>query len=496
MTRPTTSGSELSQLAALVSATISEAATVFGITHDSKSVQPGDLYVALQGANRHGIEFVDEAIANGAVAIASDSHGATISRQKGLPTIELKNARKDMAIIAAKVYGNPESKLIISGVTGTNGKTTTTHMLRSIFLDAGKRVGVIGTLGTYLDEEHLPGARTTPESTDLFATLALMVERGITHVFMEVSSHALTLYRVAGIKFDVAVFTNLTQDHLDFHGSMENYFQAKSLLFTPDYAKAAVICVDDDWGTKLATTTSIPVVTIGQDGNWKTSDIASTAAGVTTQNIDIASTDIASTDSISLTVNMLGSYNAMNAACALAASQLLGLSISTSLESLKNVRPIPGRLEQVSIASAGTAIVDYAHTPDAVATVLTVIRDANPSRIITVIGCGGDRDAAKRPVMGKVAAQLSNIVIITDDNPRSEEPAAIRNAIMAGTNGCQAEIFEVADRRAAIVKALSLASSGDVIAILGKGHESGQEIAGEVFPFDDRDVVRQESANV
>jgi len=289
----------------------------------------------------------------------------------------------------------------------------------------------------------------------------------------------------------VAVFTNLTQDHLDFHGSMENYFQAKSLLFTPDYAKAAVICVDDDWGTKLATTTSIPVVTIGRDGNWKTTDIASTAAGVTTQNIDIANAD-----SISLTVNMLGSYNAMNAACALAASQLLGLSISTSLESLKNVRPIPGRLEQVSIASAGTAIVDYAHTPDAVATVLTVIKDANPSRIITVIGCGGDRDAAKRPLMGKVAAQLSNIVIITDDNPRSEEPAAIRSAIMAGTNGCQAETLEVADRRAAIAKALSLANSGDVIAVLGKGHETGQEIAGEVFPFDDRDVVRQESINV
>lgn len=491
VTRPKTNGSELSQLAALVSGTFSEEATVYGITHDSKSVQPGDLYVALQGAIRHGIEFVDEAIANGAVAIASDSHGTAISKQKGLPTIELVNAREDMAIIAAKVYGNPESKLTFTGVTGTNGKTTTTHMLRSIFLDAGKRVGVIGTLGTYLDEEHLPGARTTPESTDLFAILALMVERGITHVFMEVSSHALTLHRVAGIKFDVAVFTNLTQDHLDFHGSMESYFEVKSLLFTSDYSRAAVICVDDDWGMKLASTTSIPAVTIGRDGNWKTSDSASNTAGFTTQNIDIANTD-----SISLTVNMLGSYNAMNAACALAASQLLGMSISSSLESLKKVRPIPGRLEQVSIVSPGTAIVDYAHTPDAVATVLTVIKDANPIRIITVIGCGGDRDAAKRPLMGKVAAQLSNIVIVTDDNPRSEEPDAIRSAMIVGTKDCQAEIFEVADRRVAIAKALSLASSGDVIAVLGKGHESGQEIAGEVFPFDDRDVVRQESANV
>lgn len=491
VTRPKTNGSELSQLAALVSATISDEATVYGITHDSKSVQPGDLYVALQGANRHGIEFIDEAIANGAVAIASDSHGATISKQKGLPAIQLVNARQDMAFIAAKIYGNPESKLIFAGVTGTNGKTTTTHMLRSIFLDAGKRVGVIGTLGTYLDEEHLPGARTTPESTDLFATLALMVERGITHVFMEVSSHALTLHRVAGIKFDVAVFTNLTQDHLDFHGSMENYFEAKSLLFTADYAKAAVICVDDDWGMKLASTTSVPALTIGREGNWKTSEVVSAATGVTTQTIEIADTD-----SISLSVNMLGSYNAMNAACALAACQLLGMSIASSLESLKKVRPIPGRLEQVSIASPGTAIVDYAHTPDAVATVLTVIKDANPNRIITVIGCGGDRDSAKRPLMGKVAAQLSNIVIVTDDNPRSEDPSEIRSAIIAGTKGCPAEILEVADRRAAIAKALSLASSDDVIAVLGKGHESGQEVAGELIPFDDRDVVRQESENV
>lgn len=491
VTRPKTSGSELSQLASLVSATFSKEATVFGITHDSKSVQPGDLYVALLGANRHGIEFIDEAIANGAVAVASDSHGATISRQEGLPTIELVNARKDMAAIAARIYGNPESKLVLTGVTGTNGKTTTTHMLRSIFLDAGKRVGVIGTLGTYLDDEHLPGARTTPESTDLFATLALMVESGITHVFMEVSSHALTLNRVTGIKFAVSVFTNLSQDHLDFHGSMENYFAAKSLLFTSEYSDSAVICNDDDWGMKLAAITQIPVITIGRDGNWKTSDVTSSSDGFTTQTIDAENSGL-----ISMTVNMLGSYNATNAACALATSQLLGLPIAASLESLKRIRSIPGRLEKVSIASPGTAIVDYAHTPDAVATVLNVIKDANPNRIITVIGCGGDRDALKRPLMGKVAAQLSDVVIITDDNPRSENPAAIRSAMVAGTQGCQAELFELGDRRAAIAKALSLSQSGDVIAILGKGHESGQEIAGEVLPFDDRDVVRQESENV
>lgn len=491
MTRPKTKGVALSRLAELVSGVVSGQAKVFGITHDSRFVQPGDIYIALLGANNHGIEFLDEAIKNGAVAIASDSHGTQLAKQKGLPVIELSNARKDMAVLAAEIYGNPQTKLIIAGVTGTNGKTTTTHMLRSIFIDAGKKVGVIGTLGTYLGNEHLPGARTTPESTDLFATLGLMVEQGITYVFMEVSSHALALHRVDGIKFDVAIFTNLTQDHLDFHGSMENYFAAKALLFTSKFAKQAVICTDDEWGMKLAKECSIPKTTVGQNGNWKTSKATSNSTGVTTQQILIEKGS-----QISLSVNMLGSYNATNAACALIASTMLGLEVSKTLDSLKNVRAIPGRLENVSIASTGTAIVDYAHTPDAVQTVLTVIKDANPAKVITVIGCGGDRDALKRPLMGKVAAQLSDIVIITDDNPRSEDPALIRSAMLAGAQGMSAEVIEVADRREAIAKALGLAKSGDVIAILGKGHETGQEVAGQVFPFDDRVVVRQESENV
>jgi UDP-N-acetylmuramoyl-L-alanyl-D-glutamate--2,6-diaminopimelate ligase len=466
-------------------------AKIFGITHDSGSVQPGDLYVALRGTNHHGIEFLDEAITNGAVAVATDDDGAEVAHLKKLPTIVSPSPRKDMAALAAKIYGNPESRLTLVGVTGTNGKTTTTHMLRSIFLDANEKVGAIGTLGTYLGEENLPGARTTPESTDLYATLAVMAERGITHVFMEVSSHALALNRVSGIKFDVAIFTNLTQDHLDFHGSMENYFAAKALLFTSEFSKQAIICTDDDWGIKLAGQVKIPVVTIGTNGDWETTQANSSADGMTTQQIKIKNSD-----TISISVNMLGSYNATNAACALAASQLLGLPMTDGIESLKNIRAIPGRLEKVSIKSPGTAIVDYAHTPDAVATVLTVIKDANPKRIITVIGCGGDRDSLKRPLMGKVAAQLSEIVIVTDDNPRSEDPAEIRKAVIDGTTNGSAEVLEVGDRRAAISKALELAEPGDVIAVLGKGHESGQEIAGKVFPFDDRLVVREESKNV
>lgn len=491
MTRPKTDGSALSQLANLVSGSHTGAATVLGITHDSKSVHPGDLYVALLGAKNHGIDFIDEAISNGAVAVASDSHGVSIAKQKGIPVIELSNARKDMAKLAAEVYGHPEKKLELVGVTGTNGKTTTTQILRSIFLDAKKQVGVIGTLGTYLNEEHMPGARTTPESTDLYATLAVMAERGITHVFMEVSSHALALNRVSGIKFDIAIFTNLSQDHLDFHGTMDNYFAAKALLFTPEFSKQAIICTDDDWGVKLAAQTKIPVITIGANGDWKTTQATSNADGMTTQKIEFQNAD-----PISISVNMLGTYNATNAACALAASQILGLSLEAGLESLKNVRSIPGRLEKVSIESPGTVIVDYAHTPDAVATVLTVIKDANPKRIITVIGCGGDRDPLKRPLMGKVAAQLSDIVIVTDDNPRSEDSAAIRKAVINGTTDCPAQVFEIGDRRSAISKALQLAEFDDVIAVLGKGHESGQEIAGKVFPFDDRVVVNEESKNV
>lgn len=491
VTRPKTNGSQLSKLATLVSRSCKGEAEVFGITHDSRCVKSGDLYVALLGANVHGIEFIDQAIANGAVAVATDSHGAEIASQKNVPVIELLDARKEMAKLASEIYGNPESKLTITGVTGTNGKTTTTHILRSMFLDAGKHVGVIGTLGTYLDEEHLPGARTTPESTDLYATLALMVERGITHVFMEVSSHALVLQRVEGIKFDVAIFTNLTQDHLDFHGTMENYFAAKALLFTPEYSKQAIICTDDSWGAKLSIQVSIPVTTIGSNGIWKTSKATSSSSGITSQQVSIPNNE-----SIAVEVNMLGAFNATNATCALAASQLLGLSLTSALKSLKEVRPIPGRLEQVKILSPGTAIVDYAHTPDAVATVLSVIKDANPNKIITVIGCGGDRDSTKRPLMGKVAAQLSDIVIVTDDNPRSEDPKVIRKSICDGAKEGPAQVFEVADRREAISKALILALPGDVVAVLGKGHESGQEIKGEIFSFDDRIVVRQESENV
>ncbi len=382
--RPVKINSSLSGLATLVSGSCKGEATVTGITHDSRSVQPGDLYVALPGANTHGIEYVDQAIINGAVAIATDSKGCKLLSTKKVPYLELSDARKDMAKLAATIYGHPETKLKIVGVTGTNGKTTTTHMLRSMYLDSGAHVGVVGTLGTYLDLESIPTARTTPESTDLFAVLAIMAERGITHVFMEVSSHALELDRVLGLQFDVAIFTNLTQDHLDFHGSMEHYFAAKAKLFNSSYAKTAVVCVDDDWGKKLFAQIEIPAISIGKTGDWKTQPATLSSTGLTTQEIQ-CSDGI----SFSIEVNMLGAYNAMNASCALAASEVLGLPIAEGIESLRKIRAIPGRLESVKVASGGAVIVDYAHTPDAVATALKTISESGVGQLITVIGCGG-----------------------------------------------------------------------------------------------------------
>ena len=487
--RPTTQTTSLSTLSKIVAGTLSGIGEVTGISHDSRTIQPGDLYLALPGSNHHGADFIEQAVANGAVAVVSDSHGISKAQSFELATIEVQNPRQSMAALAAEIYGHPEAQLKITGVTGTNGKTTTTHMLRSIFLDAGHHVGVIGTLGTYIDNEFLPGARTTPESTDLYALLAVMVERGITHVFMEVSSHALELHRVDGIKFSVAIFTNLTQDHLDFHGSMENYFAAKAKLFTPVFAENAVICVADSWGQKLASHVEIPSITIGETGDWSLLPTLQSDSGTT--QLDILQPN---RSPVKIAVNMLGEFNAINAAFALVASHLLGNPIDKSLTSLRNVRAIPGRLEEVKITGPGTVIVDYAHTPDAVTTALNAIRAAGPRKVITVIGCGGNRDSAKRPLMGKIAAQLSDVVIVTDDNPRSEVPADIRSAVLTGASQGEAEVIEVGDRREAIARALTLANAGDVVAILGKGHETGQEINGEVLPFDDRAVAIQESS--
>lgn len=468
---------------------------VTGITHNSREVVPGDVYVALPGANFHGAQFVPEAITKGAVAIATDQDGLSVIKNNvpnfDLPTIELTNPRPDMATLAARVYGHPERHLTLVGVTGTNGKTSVTHILQSLFTNFGYRVGVIGTVGTYVAGTHLAGVRTTPESTDLYAILAKMVQANVTHVFMEVSSHALAMDRVAGLKFEKAIFTNLSQDHLDFHGTMENYFAAKAKLFTPDFAKSAVICLEDDWGKKLKNQTVIPVSTVGLASAQIATDWEIKNLHLTVNRTGFSLTH--KHQNFECEIPMIGSFNATNAAVAVVVATELGLDPDLVTRDLVNINAVPGRSQIVTHNSPGTAIVDYAHTPEAVEKVLSTLREVCDGQLITVLGCGGDRDATKRPLMGKVAAQISDVVIVTDDNPRSEDPAKIRAAVLGGINALDAEVLEIGDRRAAIKQALAKASHSDVVAVLGKGHEQGQEIAGEIFPFDDVKVIQEEA---
>ena len=462
-----------------------------GITHNSKEVEPGDIFVALPGANHHGQQFIPQAITNGAVAIATDQVGLASALATGLPVITVNNPRMDMAVLAARVYDHPEKKLTLVGVTGTNGKTSVTHILQSIFSQFGFKVGVIGTVGTYIAGQHLSGVRTTPESTDLYAILALMVQQDITHVFMEVSSHALAQDRVHGLQFSKAIFTNLSQDHLDFHGTMENYFAAKAKLFTPEFAQSAVICVEDSWGQKLVTQTSIPKTTVGLrqaalKSDWAISDLRLSV----TQTEFVLSHE---NQDYPCSIPMIGAFNATNAAVAMVVATELGLDVGLVSRQLAQVSAVPGRSQLVIHNSPGTAIVDYAHTPEAVEKVLATLREVCAGQLITVIGCGGDRDATKRPLMGKVAAEISDVVIVTDDNPRSEDPAKIRAAVLAGITAKNTEVIEVGDRRKAIKQALAKASHADIVAVLGKGHEQGQEIAGQIFPFDDVQVIQQEA---
>lgn len=459
---------------------------ITGVTHDSRSATAGDLYIAIPGLTQHGISFAKQAIENGAVAIASDKHGCEIAGELGVPWILLQNPRLDMASIAAEFYGHPELKLKMIGVTGTNGKTTIAQMLRVLLTSAGHKVGVIGTLGSFVGDLEIPSKRTTPESADLFALLAQMVAEGADTVCMEVSSHALELHRVAGINFDVAVFTNLTQDHLDFHGTMADYFAAKEKLFTDGRCQIAVIDSDDEWGLKLISSSDAQqVVTVGANGAWKISNVSTNLSGNTAFDLTTPSEHFA------VTIPMYGQFNAKNAALCLAVCESLGLDPKTVKDALANLPQVPGRMQLVANNNGALAFVDYAHTPDAVEKVLTELLLAKPAKLITVVGCGGDRDPSKRSIMGQIAAQLSDVVVITDDNPRSESPAHIRSEVFSGTLGQPAQVIEIGDRREAISYAISVATAGDVVAVLGKGHEVGQEVNGVVTDFDDVKVIRE-----
>jgi UDP-N-acetylmuramoyl-L-alanyl-D-glutamate--2,6-diaminopimelate ligase len=470
---------------------------ITGVCLDSRAIRPGDLYAALPGQRTHGARFVSAAAERGAVAVLTDPAGVELAEAAGLPVLAVDDPRAALGALAAWLFGEPARQMLMLAVTGTNGKTTTTFLMDgALRRGGGRRCGLVGTVETRIVDRRLPSVRTTPEAPDLQALLALMVAEGADACSMEVSSHALALGRVDGIQFDVAGFTNLSQDHLDFHATMAEYFAAKAELFTPARARVGVVCVDDEWGRRLADSATIPIVTVATrpgagPADWRVSQPRPDGIG-TSFTLRGPNGSV-----VAARCPLPGDFNVANTALALVMLVATGIAAETAADWLAQADPVPGRMEQIGgtqVAGEPLAIVDYAHTPDAVEAALRTLRGARPGRLVVVLGAGGDRDRAKRPLMGQAAAREADVVIVTDDNPRSEDPAAIRAAVLAGTVSSGASgptVIEVADRRAAVLEGVRQAWDGGTLLVAGKGHESGQEIAGVVHPFDDRDVVRQ-----
>jgi UDP-N-acetylmuramoyl-L-alanyl-D-glutamate--2,6-diaminopimelate ligase len=456
---------------------------VTGVTLDSRSIRPGDLYAALPGEVTHGGAFIPVAVRGGAVAVLSDN---TVEAPEHLPLLVCDDPRGVVGWLAAEVYGHPSDALTMLGVTGTNGKTTVTYLLDAALRAARRVTGVIGTVETRLGDEVLGSVRTTPEATDLHALLAVARERGVDVVSMEVSSHALAQHRVDGVTYDVAIFTGLSQDHLDYHGTMERYFAAKASLFDASRCRAAVVCLDDDWGTQLADGVQVPLLTYSAARNaradWQATDITADARGSRFRARGPEGEDVA------VEVSLPGSFNVANALAALVALVSLGVDAETVAAGIGSATGVPGRLERVEAGQSFVALVDYAHTPDAVERVLSALRPLTAGRLVVVLGAGGDRDAGKRPAMGRAAVDGSDLAVLTSDNPRGEDPLAI---LAQMTDGLTGSFAVEPDRTAAIALAAAGLGAGDTLLVAGKGHETGQEIAGVVHPFDDRDVLRR-----
>ncbi len=457
--------------------------SVTGVTLSSTQVIPGDLYAALPGAKTHGARYAQDALGRGAVAVLTDAVGRDLIGEVAVPVLVVENPRAKLGELSVLVFGHPADRLRTFGVTGTNGKTTVTYMLSAALQALGMPTGMIGTTGTWLGDTLLPTARTTPEAPDVQALMALMADAGVQALAMEVSSHALVLGRVDGVVFDVAGFTNLSPDHLDFHETMESYFAAKASLFTAQRARSAVINTDDEWGRRLAAATELPARTYALSGpaDLEATDVVCRADGS-------QFTVLSEGRGVPATIAAPGEFNVANA---LAAIGMLGASevgLDEAANALSAFRGVPGRMQVVP--GPVPVIVDYAHTPDAVARALGAVRPLTQGRIVCVLGCGGDRDAGKRPEMGRIGARESDLLIVTDDNPRSEVPASIRAAVLQGASSVAgAHVTEIGDRAEAIEHAIGMAQPGDTVLLLGKGHETGQEIAGVVHPFDDRLVA-------
>jgi UDP-N-acetylmuramoyl-L-alanyl-D-glutamate--2,6-diaminopimelate ligase len=492
--------SRLTALASLAGAELIGADTsVTGVTHASGEVRPGDLYAALPGTRRHGAEFAGAAAAAGAVAVLTDPAGRDQAADAGLPVLVVGEPREALGPVASAIYGDPTARLTMIGITGTAGKTSTAYLVESGLRAAGLTTGLIGTVETRLGDLVVDSVRTTPEAADLHAMLAWAVEHGVTAVVMEVSSHALVMGRVGGVRFDVGGYTNFGLDHLDFHTDAEDYFAAKARLFD-GRCRFEVLNLDDEALRPLFKPATLSYSANGaREATWWASDIRPSRFG---QRFVAHGTPPApgpadgaenqpGTVTVEAGVALPGRHNVANALLAQAMLVAAGTDPRIAARGIANCPGVPGRLELVASPGEVLGVVDYAHKPDAIVAALLALRElatGRGGRLICVIGAGGDRDRGKRPLMGAAAARGADLVVVTDDNPRTEDPAAVRAAVRAGAeeSGAAAKIIEIAGRRAAIDEAVRLAARGDVVAVLGKGHERGQEVGGEILPFDDR----------
>ena len=428
------------------------------LAYDARAVGPGVLFFCVPGSRADGHDFAPEAVANGAVALVVER-----PLEHDVPQLVVPDARRAMAVVADEFFGHPSEELQVAGVTGTNGKTTTTFLLYSILAAAGARPGLIGTIESRVGGERRPAARTTPEAIDVQRAFREMLDAGDRSCAMEATSHGSELGRLDRVRFAALVFTNLSQDHLDFHGTMERYFEAKRRLFLEGDPPAA-INVGNDWGRRLAQDRP-DALTFGFADDAQIGPDA-------LEGVDL---------------KLRGRFNVENALGAKAASTLLGIDDDAIARGLEAIRGVPGRFESVGEGQPFEVIVDYAHKPEALESVLRTARELTTGRLICVFGCGGDRDRGKRPIMGRIASQLADVAIVTSDNPRTEDPQAIIDEILEGVT---AEVEVESDRSTAIEQAISLAGEGDVVLIAGKGHEQGQEFADRTIPFDDREVAR------
>jgi UDP-N-acetylmuramoyl-L-alanyl-D-glutamate--2,6-diaminopimelate ligase len=448
------------------------------LAYDTRAVTPGALFFAVRGAVFDGHEFAPEAVERGAAALV-------VERDVGVevPQLVVTDARAAMAVAADVFFGEPTRELEVAGVTGTNGKTTSAYLLHAILAAAGRSPGLLGTVESRVGGQARPVVRTTPEAIDLQRVFREMLDAGDRSVVLEASSHASALNRLDRVRFDVLVFTNLTQDHLDFHDSMEDYYAAKRRLFVGAAPPPAAVNVGDEWGRALAQELRdagrAPLVTFGfaDDADIRPDDLVLDATGARF-----------AAGGIELRTSLRGRFNVENVLGAVAAGQLLDVDDAAIAAGVGALSGVPGRFEAIDEGQPFTVLVDYAHTPDSLDNVLRTARELADGRVLVVFGAGGDRDRGKRPLMGRVAADLADVVLVTSDNPRSEEPLAIIQDILQGT-GVDVEIDP--DRRSAIARAVSLAEPGDVVVIAGKGHEQGQEIGPEKLPFDDREIARE-----